>query len=202
MKVNRISQTIQEFDGVRYYLCGNYFQRKGSRLHIQVWKHYNDEPIPKGFHIHHKDGDRSNNDIANLELVPGALHLSLHQSTPERKAYGRQHAETIRALAAKWHGSPQGREWHSKTAKKMWAEAVEKEYICTMCGKRFSSIQNYGSEVNRFCCNGCKTKYRNVSGVDNVERMCTYCGNTFTANKYSKTKCCSRKCASNRRWGK
>ena len=34
--------------------------------------------IPKGFYIHHIDGDAYNNDPSNLEMVNGSLHSSLH----------------------------------------------------------------------------------------------------------------------------
>ena len=68
MEVQRISTTAQRFDGVTYYLCGEYFQRKGRRLHRAVWEHHNGK-IPNGYHVHHKDGDRNNNDISNLELL-------------------------------------------------------------------------------------------------------------------------------------
>lgn len=35
-------------------------------------------PIPKGFIIHHKDGDKTNNSIDNLELMSRARHASIH----------------------------------------------------------------------------------------------------------------------------
>ena len=34
--------------------------------------------IPKGYVIHHIDGDRSNNDIYNLLLLPQKLHSKYH----------------------------------------------------------------------------------------------------------------------------
>lgn len=35
-------------------------------------------PIPKGYHIHHKDGDFTNNDVNNLECLQEAEHRRLH----------------------------------------------------------------------------------------------------------------------------
>ena len=67
MKVNIISETKQEFNGVVYYKCGEYYQRKGIRLHREVWKYHNGE-IPKGYHVHHIDSNKNNNSIDNLEL--------------------------------------------------------------------------------------------------------------------------------------
>jgi hypothetical protein len=36
------------------------------------------EPIPQGFHVHHLDFDRSNNDIDNLVAIPAKLHGQYH----------------------------------------------------------------------------------------------------------------------------
>lgn len=46
--------------------------------HRIVWKRHNG-PIPKGMHVHHKDGDRLNNVIENLELVDGTEHTRMHR---------------------------------------------------------------------------------------------------------------------------
>lgn len=35
-------------------------------------------PIPKGFHVHHKDGNERNDAVNNLELMNGRDHLRLH----------------------------------------------------------------------------------------------------------------------------
>ena len=34
MRVEVLSDTIQVFNGERFYLCGNYFQHKGKRLRL------------------------------------------------------------------------------------------------------------------------------------------------------------------------
>ena len=47
------------------------------REHILVWQHYNG-PIPAGMEIHHKDGDKLNNEIDNLELIDSLSHRHLH----------------------------------------------------------------------------------------------------------------------------
>lgn len=40
-------------------------------------------PIPSGYHIHHKDGDFTNNDLNNLECISAAAHMRLHHAGPE-----------------------------------------------------------------------------------------------------------------------
>jgi len=45
--------------------------------------------IPKGFCVHHVDGNKTNNDLVNLALMTTAAHMRLHQlerATTSRKA--------------------------------------------------------------------------------------------------------------------
>lgn len=199
MQVQVLSDTIQTFGGVRFYSCGKYFQHAGKRLHKAVWEYHNGA-IPKGFHVHHIDGNRSNNQIENLALLSAHNHLSMHSLA--RGEYNQQHMEDIRPLANEWHGSDAGKEFHSKLAKETWKKKQENAYVCSECGKEFKTRHDYGKEQLTFCSNACKTRHRAKSGVDDEERVCAYCGKPFMANKYSKKSCCSRACAVKHRWGK
>lgn len=201
MKVRVISSTIQEFDGERFYLCGNYFQHRGKRLHVAVWKYHNGD-IPKGYHVHHIDEDRSNNQIENLKLMESGMHSSLHQNSEDRKAYQQKHIKDMRELATEWHRSEEGRKMHSRLAKKQWENAGLITYACTECGKEFQSKHRYGPNENHFCSNNCKAAFRRHNRTDDVDRVCAYCGKTFKVNRYSKAECCSRDCAVKRRWNK
>ena len=200
MEVQVISDTVQRFNGVSYYKCGFYFQKKGKRLHREVWEYHNGE-IPKGYHIHHKDGDRSNNSIDNLALVLGKDHLSGHMSDELRKENARQVIKKAIAAAPEWHRSEEGRQWHSQHGKEAWENRTLNTYTCVQCGKTFQTKNVYGNNVNCFCSNNCKSAYRRDSGVDNEERVCPVCGKTFVVNKYSRNITCSRECARERRWG-
>ena len=67
------------FDGIRYTWeksC-RYAASNGKLLHREVWKHFNGE-IPEGYVIHHIDGDPSNNDLANLQMLTRSEHVKLH----------------------------------------------------------------------------------------------------------------------------
>lgn len=160
MEVQRISDTVQKFNGESYYKCGFYFQRKGRRLHREVWMYHNGE-IPTGYDIHHKDGDRSNNSIENLEMLPEYEHMSLHMSTPERVAQSRENIKKAIAAAPKWHSSPEGKAWHSQHGKKVAAHqkeiAVPKTFVCAWCGKEFQSTYDSPKLKNRYCCSNHKT---------------------------------------------
>ena len=143
--------TAQEFLGLRYYLCGFYFQRDGRRLHRAVWEYHNG-PIPKGWHVHHKDEDRSNNCISNLELLHGSAHASLH-STGKPSTLG----DRARAAAAEWHGSDKGRDWHKahwqKTIGPKMAERVK--LSCVVCGKEYET-RSVMRHKSRYCHQNCR----------------------------------------------
>jgi len=49
-------------------------------LHQAVWEFHNGE-IPTGHHVHHKDEDKENNKIENLELITASDHGKLHSKT-------------------------------------------------------------------------------------------------------------------------
>ena len=201
MEVKVISPTIQEFDGTRYYLTGYYFQRQGKRLHVEVWRYHNGD-IPKGYHVHHIDGDRTNNQIGNLQLLEAGMHSKLHQSTEDRKAYQQEHIKDMRELASEWHKSEAGREMHRRIAKEAWVDVKPHICVCVQCGKEFETRHNYGEGQNAFCGNNCRAAWRRKQKKDMEERTCAYCGKSFLVNRYARTECCSRECAVKKRWGK
>lgn len=200
MEVQIISNTVQKFNGESFYLCGSYFQHKGKRLHRTVWEYHNGD-IPKGYHVHHKDGNRCNNDIANLVLMQGKQHLSDHMQSEERKDKARENIKHAIDAAPAWHHSEEGKQWHSEHGKSTWKNRAYITYVCTYCDKEFNSRNVYGQNQNHFCCNNCKAAYRRNSGVDNEERICPVCGKTFVVSRYSKNITCSNECGRERRWG-
>ena len=187
LRIIVISETVQEFRGERFYKCGKYFQRDGKRLHVTVWEAANGRR-PQGFHIHHIDHDRSNNQLSNLEAVPRAEHGRHHMEG--RAEQSRELCNRIRPLAAAWHGSEAGKAWHrvhyDEVRDKLHARTQK---TCIHCGKGFEGLAN-----NRFCSNNCKSAWRRAEGLDNVTRQCESCGSDFTVNKYWPNKTCSRSC--------
>lgn len=155
--VKVISDTIQEYNGEKFYLCGFYFQHKGKRLHRKVWKDAFGE-IPKGFHVHHKDGDRYNNRLSNLVLVEGKEHSKIHANSESRKENGRKAIKLAIEKAPEWHRSEEEFEWHSKHAKQVWENKQPHTFICDMCGKEFKSMTMTMSG-RHFCHPNCKAKH-------------------------------------------
>lgn len=131
-------------DKTGYYLCHDGYGA-GHRLHRDVWEFYNGK-IPKGYDIHHKDHDKSNNDIDNLELLSKTDHLKKHgeELTDEERERRRQNLISNAVPAAVgWHKSEEGKEWHNKHYEEMKDNLYQKStFICEHCGKEFEAIKN------------------------------------------------------------
>lgn len=158
-------------------------------LHREIWKDHNGD-IPDGHHIHHKDGDSTNNDIENLKCVTSKEHANKHPETGGIRS--QDHHEKMLERAKEWHKSEEGSEWHSEHWKKSLGKLFEnpKTKECEQCGTEFE----YATTA-RFCSNACKAKWRRESGKDDEKRECIICHSEFTANKYKDKKTCSRECA-------
>ena len=92
-----------------------------KRLHVYVWEYYNGSEVPKGYNVHHKNFDKNNNEIENLVLMTAKEHSNLHGSSwsEERREWARENlAKNARPKASKWHGSEEGKKWHSQHAEK------------------------------------------------------------------------------------
>lgn len=202
-------EKFQFFDGRKftrdektgYYLCSTK-DSTGSRkrMHVYVWEYYNGL-VPEGYHIHHIDGDKSNNTIENLQLLSATEHEKLHGEmlTDEQIECARKNMMKASVASKEWHKSQSGHEWHKKQYEKTKDKLYQKkEFTCFVCGKKFESSQI----KSKFCGNNCKAKYRRMKGVDNITAQCIICGKNFIKNKYSKSKTCSRKCSSELRRNK
>jgi hypothetical protein len=184
---------IQIFNGRTYYQYeGRYFTSHTKKMHRDVWSFYNGE-IPKGHHIHHIDGDVTNNDISNLQLMEASAHLRMegikrHKENPE---WSKQfHAKGIE-MAKEWHKSPEGREWHKQHGVEAYAKRTPVSMVCQKCHKEYETTKMANS---KFCSNNCKCAFRKASGVDNVKRNCVVCKTEFTCNKYHPQAKCKRGC--------
>jgi hypothetical protein len=164
-------------------------RRYPMRLHVYIWRKYNGD-VPKGYHVHHKDENKDNNDISNLELKSAFAHLSDHGY--EHSAASRQNMlEKAIPAAAKWHKSdksaPFHKELYEKHTRDIWMQPVTK--ICDICGKEYT-VNHASAYKSKYCSNKCKAAARRRSGVDNIEAICDTCGKAYIKNKYSKSTTC------------
>lgn len=180
-----------------YYVPGVADRKKGARrLHEEIWRAAHGS-IPDGFDIHHVDFNPLNNDVANLRCVAADEHQRIHvEHRRETGAYvgveQLAHLERIRPLTKAWHASDEGREWHRRNAVAAWEGREHREERCQQCG---AAYQTRDAGPVKFCSNACKSQARRLSGVDDVDKTCVNCGETFRANRYARPVSCSRVCA-------
>lgn len=174
-----------------YWISVDYSKdRPRVRAHQWVWICIHGK-IPKGYHIHHRNDNKSDNRIENLELIERSRHLSYHMQDPLRKQRMREHADKIRPLTKEWHKSEEGRAWHRLHALKTnFGSFIPFEISCGMCGQK--SLAAKLGQI--FCSNKCKSAWRRKQGTDDIQVICERCKMSFKKNKYAKTRFCSRRC--------
>ena len=164
-------------------------------LHRDIWRDtHPGEDIPKGWHIHHDDHDPFNNDPGNLLLRSPEQHAAEH---PEVAGMPHDHLDAIRRLAAEWHRSAEGHEWHVEHGKRAW-ENREPQHskTCAECGTEFTSWFDKAGRAkseDRYCSRLCVNRPRERKYMETV--ACPVCGTDFERDRYHKRPAtCSRKC--------
>lgn len=183
-----------------YFLSSKKIDNKRKRLHVYIWE-CNNGKIPDGYEIHHKDENKFNNEIENLEMLTSKNHSKIHaenfKNDIERVAKAKENLiKNLIPKAIEWHKSKSGREWHKEHYEKHKNKLhIIEEYTCLYCGKKFKTLKGN----NKFCSNNCKSAWRRKQGTDNIIKTCAICGKSFEGNKYAKSKTCSIECGRKQR---
>ena len=144
-----------------YYQCAITTKRQREnveqRLHRAVWIKYNGN-IPKGYHIHHKDENKDNNNIENLELLSPTEHSKRHYknvcdwwNSKKGKIANRKGIKN----AKKWHKSDDGKKWHSEHQTETLRKHLIKE-TCKECGMVFNTYDD--EKRHKEYCKKCRDK--------------------------------------------
>jgi hypothetical protein len=134
------------------YFTG-WFNSKKIRLHTYKYEKEVGE-IPKGYHIHHKDGNPSNNEISNLECLSPKEHTDRHFTEERRQLHTKILEEKARPKASIWHRSEKGIEWHKEHAKTTLI-TEKRDIQCEACG----AIKTTHTIVKvRWCSARCKNR--------------------------------------------
>lgn len=182
----------------RYYQSG---LRKGRTrsLHRRI---YEDAfgSIPKGYCVHHINGDWKDNRLENLKCVPLREHQRDHMLERLKDPTFKQKL-TANVIAAQdkakiWHGSRAGIAWHKKHGIASWKKRAEHSCVCCVCGSGFLSPVR----KTRFCSRSCFQK-QGYQKHKTLEGACKLCGAKFLHNKYRVQEFCSRSCSNRSRNG-
>ena len=88
--------------GKGYYVISSSKEgNRGKQLHRLIYEDHHG-PIPKGMQIHHIDGDTTNNDISNLEMVSISEHNQIHK-VGNKNCVGREMSEETRQKIREKH---------------------------------------------------------------------------------------------------
>lgn len=78
------------YEGHKVYMNGEcpaiYLNGKNQHIHRLQWEKYHGK-IPKGFIVHHKDENKLNWNIDNLELLSRSQHIKKHKNVVHRKGF-------------------------------------------------------------------------------------------------------------------
>lgn len=195
-----MSEKFQWYNGIKFTRdekTGYYLNSTlRIRMHRFVWV-CNNGDIPEGYDVHHKDHDKSNNDISNLELLTKKEHKQKHYeelSEEEKQWFVDNMNNKARPAAIKWHKSDAGKAWHSKMVKQAWRDGrlgKKSKFICEVCGKEFEQIYKPG---HKFCSGACSQKWLRAHQPI-VTRNCIVCGKEYACKQNSLSKTCSKHCS-------
>jgi hypothetical protein len=132
-----------------YRVHSNEKGNRGKRLHILIFEDFYKFKIPKGYLIHHKNGDKLNNCILNLQLLSKKEHSALHKPSEETKQkmsnahqgvnnpmYGKHHTEESKMKISQAHkgenhhyyGKQLSQEHKQKLSKAKQGTTLEQEH--------------------------------------------------------------------------
>lgn len=143
-----------------------------SYLHREIWASVNG-PIPKGFEVHHKNGDKTDNRIENLQLLSTREHRSHHAEqflrTPEAKVKA-----AVNSLA---------------TRQKNASEREGRDLRCCICNRIYHSRAKH---PRRFCSQRCIDKARSRRHEPDAG-ICEHCAKGYRRTKRNQ-RYCSKRC--------
>ncbi len=140
-----------------YYLSSKPINGKRIRLHRYLYTCYYGE-IPEGYDVHHIDGDRENNNIANLAVHPGSKHKAFHFREAALNPAKLAKWPEVRQKGSDSHRRPDMRLKQAERSREQWVErktAEPKKYACKECSGEFTS---YHTAEPMFCSKKCKAR--------------------------------------------
>ena len=86
----------------RYYVITSRKEgNNGKLLHRLICEDFYNTEVPQGYHIHHKNGNKLDNCILNLQLMRDKDHRILHNSGENHPWYDKHHSEESKLKTSK-----------------------------------------------------------------------------------------------------
>lgn len=182
-------------DKRRRYLAST-TNRGEKYLHRQVWID-NFGQIPKGYHIHHKDENIYNNDIANLACISRVDHFLEHKEQTMSWSRSEENKKNLRKhqpKASLWMKTDEAKRHFRQIGKKNALNSIVKR-TCATCESEFDGCELI--KEAKFCSKKCKSIY---FGKQKKTINCVVCGKSAEIYKYSKSKACSMSCTNTKKY--
>ena len=144
-KVEIVGDNCQIFNNVKYYQHKKEHYRAAQNLHKVVYRYYFGD-TPEGYEIHHKDLNKSNNDISNLQCLTSMQHHQIHAALQRKKKEkkSRELKSGIRDCPICGNAFYYDSGKHVLTCSKECAKKLnvktrleKRKKICPVCGKEF-----------------------------------------------------------------
>ena len=145
---------------------------KTTLLHRLIYEEAHGK-VPRGHEVHHKNGNKTDNRLENLEMLSSVEHgrNTFASMTDEWKEQSKRNLrECAQPKASEWHGSKEGLKWHKKHYHESLAKSHEiVDLKCEYCGASFRA-----EKKTRFCSASCHMKYTRERC--RVKAECEGCG--------------------------
>jgi len=120
--------------------------------HRWVWENHKGE-IPSNMDIHHKDADKNNNEIENLEMLSRSDHRKEHWNDKNLRKICEKQLNKARPI--EWLKSEEGKKAVSEKGKQIWKDRKTHIIICEYC-KSEKEFKRWA----RFCSKKCYMSWR------------------------------------------
>jgi len=190
-KAEIIDENCQSFLGLRCRKCRTGHFMNSSGIHRIIWAYYHGF-IEQSQDVHHKNEDKSDNDISNLKSLTKAEHKREHLPKKNfEKICVQCGCKFLGVYNAKFCSDKCRRTFEN-------AKRTRVIKICKNCGRAFDCRKDDLDCV--FCSRECHYEFRNK--ISSLNRVCGWCGKKFKAKRKSQKFCCNSCSASAREFNK
>ena len=190
-KVEIIDEKRQKFNGITFYKRSSGHYHCGMGLHQAVWLYYFGL-ISEGYEIHHKNENKDDNNIENLQSLSKGDHSKIHNKLKleNRKKIKVVCNECGKEFEAYDCGKNRFCSDYCQSKYRHKKDKITKK--CAVCGKEFVTAAYTNV---KYCSPQCVGKARRKRKTI----QCSYCGKNFTVHQNSTQIYCSKECQHNGR---
>jgi hypothetical protein len=150
-----MSKEHRIYFGKKFYKQKDGYWANMMPIHAHRWVWINNYgAIPEGMDIHHKDGNKDNNEIKNLEMLSRSEHLKRHWAEG-RFDLDKRKKQLDKVRPIEWLKSEDGRKVISEIGKQVWKNRKPHLINCEEC-----NAQKEYKRWARFCLKKCYMKWR------------------------------------------